>query len=434
MARHTVTVVGGGVAGCAAAWAAAHQGAAVTLFEQRPHHHTPLHTTDLLCELVGGCDFGMVALDRASGLLKAELRELGCEILLCADRARRGANSLTVDRWRFARLVTECIEAKAAIEVVREEAQSLPNGVVVIATGPTTWSPFARALHAAADHTYRFSYMGRAPVIAADSLDRDGIATAPWYPGADPSRFVTLSEEEAAELRRRIVDGDRAMPAGMTEETVLADEAEPVERVAAQEKTFRARVLGGPRGAEANIEDLALRIEPEDVAESAFELPDLLTALTPQAQRRVLEAVSALAQAEIIRPGLIHRLPWLVGQAVLLPTLQLRLTPRVLLAGTLTGAVGYVEALATGTAAGINAARLARGDEPVIPPADSLTGALCRALVGEPPADERMLQANFGMLPECRDDAGKPKDQRRERQIETALAAIRRFAERVGHR
>ncbi len=434
MTRHAVTVVGGGVAGCAAALAAARSGVSVTLFEQRPTHQTPLHATDLLCELVGGCDLGMVALDRATGLLKAELRELGCEILLCADRARRGTNSLTVDRRRFARLVTECVEAHAAIEVVREEARSLPNSVAVIATGPTTWSPLARALHAAADHPYRFSYMGRAPVIAADRLDPESLRTAPWYPGADPSRFVPLSEEEAAELRRRIVEGERALPAELTDETVLADEAEPVERVATQEKTFRARVLGGPRGPEANIKGPALRLEPEDEAESAFELPDLLTALTPQAQQRALDAVSALAHAEIIRSGLIHRLPWLVGQTVFLPTLQLRLTPRALLAGTLTGAVGYVEALATGTVAGINAARLARGDEPVIPPEDSLTGALCRALVGEPPTDERMLQANFGMLPEHRDDAGKPKDQRRERQIETALAAIRRFAERVGRR
>jgi len=428
MTQHPVTVVGGGVAGCAAAMAAARCGVPVTLLEQRPTREPPLHDNDLLCALVGSPDLGAVALDRATGLLKAELHELCPALFDVAGQARIGEHSLTVDPERFARLATERIEAEPTIEVVREEARALPQGIAVVATGPATWSPLARALHAASGQPHRFSFLGRAPVLATEGLDVSAAQWAPLYPGADASLFVPISADEAEELRARILAGERAMPAQMAADTVLGDEADPVERQAADPKLFGGRVVGGPRGPEATVAGPALRLEAHDAARAAFGLPDLLTALTPEAQQHALGAVAALRGAQVMRPGLIHRLPWLAGGEALLPTLQLQRTPRVLLAGTLTGAVGYVEAMATGTVAGMSAARLARGEAPGVPAAQALTGALCRALVGPPPNDERMIQANFGMLPDDPEDQGKSKEQRRERQIPGALAAIAEYA------
>ncbi len=428
MTQHAATVVGGGVAGCAAAMAAARCGVHVTLFEQRPTRDTPLHSDDMLCALTGGPDLGAAALDRATGLLKAELRELCPALLDAAGEARIGENSLSVDPVRFAHLVTRRIEADAAIEVVREEARALPRGIVVVATGPTTWSPLARALHSAAGAPFRFSFLGRAPVIAAADLDLSAARWAPLYPGADASLFVPISEDEAEELRVRLLAGQRVSPAEMAADTVLGDEADPVERRAADPKLFRDRVVGGPRGPEVTIEGPAVRLEPHAAGHETFGLPDLLTALTPEAQRQALDAIPALAAAQIVRPGSIHRLPWLAGAEALLPTLQLKRAPRALLAGTLTGAAGYVEAMATGTVAGINAARLVSADEPLVPGEHSLIGALCRALVGPPPSDERMIQANYGMLPDEREDEGRPKRERRERQIAGALKAIGEYA------
>ncbi len=428
MTQHSVTVLGGGLAGCAAALVAARRGAAVSLVEQRPARATPLHTGESLCELVGSPDLGAIAPDRATGLLKAELRELAPALLECADEARTGNQSLTVDRELFARLVTERVEAEGRVEVARQEARALPEGVVVVATGPSTWSPLARAIHEASGRPFRFSFMGRAPIVAADRADLSGAVREPPYPGADPALFVPLSEEQAVELARRVAEGDRDEPAELSGDTVLADEAEPVERQAGEPKAFAGRVLGGPRGPEATIPGPALRLAPDDRDDRACHVAEFVTSLTPAAQAEALRAVSALARVEIARPGVVCRLPWLPGGAVLLPTMQLHRTPRLLVAGTLTGGAGYVEALATGAVAGLNAARIAQGAQADVPPAECLTGALCRALAGEPFADGRMIKVNFGMLPDRPEDEGKPKDERRERQIEEAMVAVREFA------
>ena len=175
-----------------------------------------------------------------------------------------------------------------------------------------------------------------------------------------------------------------------------------------------------------------MRLTPDN--EASRHLADSLP-LTPDAQRNALAAVGALIEAKIVRPGVVHRLP-AAGARGDAPTLQLRRTPRLLLAGTLTGVIGTVEALATGAVAGLNAARLARGEEPVTAPVETLTGALCQALIAPPFNDGRLLQASFGLLPNRPEDQGRPKSERRAEQIERALAAecSRRRHARVGRR
>lgn len=427
MSAEHVTVIGGGLSGCAAALAASASGAAIILHEQRPPTSTSVHVSDLLCELMGRPDLGATRLDRASGLLQAELARLSPAIMECAERAKTGEESLTVDRRAFAGLVSERVTSDEAIAVVREQASGLPEGVAVIATGPTTWSPLARALHDACGEPFAFAYMGRPPVLAAESIDLSAAEWAPPYPGADPALYVPVSEDEAAEMARRIAAGERDEPAELTAETVLADEARPVERLADDPPELQGRALRGPTGPEAPIEGPALCLVPDDAEHTAFHAWHMITALTPEAQRKALAAAAALAEVEITRPAMVHRLPWIPGSESLTPTLQLKRTPRVLVAGTLAGAVGYMEALATGTMAGICAARLAAGTLPRLPSADSLTGGLCRALASVERDGPHMIRANFGMLPERQEDEGASKEQRRERQIEAALAAIERF-------
>jgi len=428
MTQPAVTVIGGGVAGCAAALAAARIGASVTLLEQRGEHPSPLHQTELLCELVGRPDLGTADRTRANGLLKAELRVLGPAVLECADSAVTGRDMLTLDRLAFARAVTERIAAEPAITVVGEEARELPAGVVVAASGPITWSPLARALHEAAGVVFNFAYAGRGPMVAAGSIDQAAIFQAEPYPGADPAWYLAITEDEAEELGTRLLSGERAVPAELGPETLLAEESELAERVAEDRRHFMTRLLGGPRSPGAGRGGPALRLTADDRSATRFHLADLVTALTADAQREALAAAAALAGTEITRPGLVHRLPWVPGPHATLPTLQLRKTPRALLAGTLAGVIGTVEALATGTLAGCNAARLARGVEALEAPVDSLTGGLCRAVLDPPVGNGRLLQASFGMLPDRPEDQGRPKEERRAAQIERALAAAEAFA------
>ncbi|MGC9317584.1 MAG: FAD-dependent oxidoreductase [Armatimonadota bacterium] len=427
MSRERISVIGGGLSGCAAALAAAGRKVAVTLHEQRPEHTTSLHTSPHLGELIGRPDLGATRADRAAGLLKDELRALCPALLECAGEVAEGEHSLSVDRRAFADALTQRIQTHELIEVVREEVRAVPDGAVVIATGPATRSPLARELHAAAGALFRFGYIGRPPIIRG--VDESAGTWAAPYPGADPVLFIPLTEVQAEEIARLVASAERHTPPELGDDTILADEEDPVERLAESPEELFRRALQGPRGSEQTGPELAISLVPDDRGHSAWHVRRFVTALTPEAQRKVLGTAPGLREVTVQREGLVHRLPWLPGREALLPTLQLRRTPRAVVCGTLSGVAGYSEALVTGALAGLTAASLARGDEPGVPPADSLTGALLREVADVPAEDGRMLRANFGMLPEHPDDDGKPKEERRARQIDAAMTAIHRFAE-----
>lgn len=422
-----ITVIGGGLAGCAAALSAAAAGIRVTLIEQRPDTVTPLHDTELLAEPVGSGDFGAPDVDRASGLLRAELAELGCPLVSCALRTCIGAATVSIDRYAFAQAVTAVISEHPAIQVWRDQARKLPDAVVVLATGPTTWSPLARSLHEAAGVPYSFAYWGRPPLLQAQAEALRAAVKAPAYPGADPSLFLPLTEAEAAQFVELLRAGERAAPPGLAE-AMLADETPLAEDLATDDpERLRGRLLSGPRGGERLAAPAALRLVPDDARGERFALADLITALTAEAQSALLARVPALRGLRLVRPGAVHRLPVLPPGAALQPTLQLRHAPTVLVAGTIAGGLGYNEAIATGHVAGYNAARLAGGAEPLVLPEASLTGQLCRWLAQSPAGPGGLVQANFGMLPEVPGEAGG-KQERHRRQAERALAAVRAFA------
>ena len=425
-----ISVIGGGLAGCAAALAAMKHGAAVTLFEQRPATAPTTHQTALLSELAGTADLGVEDLDRATGLLKAELRALCPEMTACVEAARIGEHTVAVDRRAFAQEVTDRVAA-AGIELRREELRSLPDGPVVVATGPATWSPLARALAATSGTYFHFSFIGRPPLIEAASLDLTDSFRAPAYPGAEPALYLPVTEEEGAELAARLLAAERCEPPEFGEGILLADEHTTAERMAADPAFGVRKLLSGPRGAQSGGGP-ALCLTPDDAEERAWHVEGLLTSLPHDEQVRALQAVLACANVRLVRPAMIQRTPFLAGPEAALPSLQLRRAPRALISGTLTGVYGYAEAMVLGAVAGIGAARLAAGDEPAAPPAESLTGALCGALAeAQPHAERRMLRANFGMIPEQREDQGLSKAERRERQTARALAAIESYM--TGH-
>ncbi len=424
-----ISIIGAGLAGCSAALAAQDRGVNVTLYEQRPEATSPVHGSAVPAELVGTADLGVEDPDRATGLLKAELRVLCPQMAACADESRIGSATLSVDRDQFAQTVADYITGLDAIELRRSEARGLPDGPVVVASGPSTWSPLARALHSASGAPFRFSYIGRPPLVAAESIDLASALEAEPYPGAEPATFLPLTDDEVAEFTSRLAGGTRDEQPGFDSETVLAEESQTAERLAAAGDGDLRRILSGPRG--PDVEDIspALGLTPDDADHTGYHIAGLLTALEASAQVEALRAIEAFADVKLLRPGTVHRTPWLAGPEATQANLQLRRTPRVLLTGALTGVYGYAEAMVLGAVAGINAARLAKGPEPLPPPRECLSGALCWALADrEPHPDGRMLQANFGMIPEHRGDAGLDRAERREKQIDRALEAVERYA------
>lgn len=429
MSAPHISVIGGGLAGCAAALAAEARGVPATIYEQRPATCPPTHETALAGELAGAADLGVEDTDRADGLLKAELRITCPAIIECAEETRIGEQTLLVDRRAFAQALTERLSESTCINVKREQVRVLPDGPVVIASGPGTWSPLARAIHRAAGADFRFSFIGRAPLVDAASVDLSQGCWEEPYPGAEPALFFPVTEDEAAELVLRLSTAHRSEPPGFEEGTVLADESETAERLANADDDGIRRILRGPRSPETEIGDPALCLTPDTEDRSAFHVQGLHTSLSPDAQRDALQAIGALSEVRLLRAGMVHRTPWLAGADATLASLQLRRASRMLLAGTLTGVYGYAEALALGAVAGIGASCFARGSEPLPPPQECLTGALCRALSEhEPHRDGRMLMANFGMIPDHRQDAGLDKSERRERQVTRALEAVERYA------
>jgi methylenetetrahydrofolate--tRNA-(uracil-5-)-methyltransferase len=423
---HEITVIGGGVSGCAAALAAAATGARVTLIEQRPDSPTPLHETDLLAELTGSVDLGAATPDKASGLLRAELRELGCPLIERSETARIGEATVTVDRRGFAQAITDLIVEHAGVQVRQQQAETVPEGVVVLATGPTTWSPLARDIHRLVEAPFTFAFWGRAPLVEGEAIQDAATIRAPRYPGADPNLFLPLTDGEMAEFIERLRIGERIAIPGLAGD-MLADETPLVEDFAADNVgKLKGQALSGPHGDDFDAPG-ALRLAPDNREWTRLALADLMTTLTPDAQRHALDAIPALAGATLVRPGVIQRLPYLGAPGTLLPTLQLAAVPRVFAAGTLAGAFGYTEAIATGHFAGLGAARLAAGDEPMTAPADSLLGGLCAAIADPPVGHSGLIQANFGQLPDSATD-GESKEARRARQTKRALEVMREFA------
>ncbi len=423
-----VTVIGGGIAGCAAALGAARVGAPVTVYEQRPTYTSPLYSSDLLAELTGSVDLGAAGLEKAAGLLRAELARLSGPLADCGEQTRTGQIDLTVDRQAFARAVTQLISEHPGIEVRRESVETLPaDGPVVVATGPATWSPLAQDIYEAAGHAYRFAWWGRAPLVAGEALDAEPAVWAPQYPGAEQSLFIPLAEDEIAEVVERLSTGERVSVPGIPE-GILGDETPLAEELAASDVgRLRGRVLATPRGDDSVQAPGALRLVPDDAERTRYALAGVATTLTAEAQAHVLAAVAGLAGTELVRPGMVHRLPCVPAEA-LLPTLQLQRTPSVFIAGILAGGMGYTEAMATGLMAGVGAALEALGEEPRRAPWETLTGHLCRALTEAPTAPNGLVQANFGLLPEAPEGDDNTKEARRQRQAERALTAMEEFA------
>jgi methylenetetrahydrofolate--tRNA-(uracil-5-)-methyltransferase len=401
----------------------------------RPAVRTPAHQTDLLAELVCSNSFKSVETGNAHGLLKAELRLLGSLLLRCADEVRvPGGAALAVDRDLFAHRATELVGTHANIEVVREEATDLPEPGVV-ATGPLTSDRLATAIARRLGAESLAFYDAIAPIVAADSLDRSRLFAASRYGkgGGDDYLNAPLSGAEYGAFVDALTSADRYQ-AHDFDGVPYFEGCLPVEEMASRGRdTLRfgpMKPVGLVDPASGRMPYAVVQLRREDRAGQMWNLVGFQTRLRTGEQRRVFQMVPGLEGAEFLRLGSIHRNSYLNTPACLSPHLALKDAPTTLFAGQLTGIEGYTESLGTGLLAGINLARLLRGREPLVPPPETMLGALFAYLRDADAKAFQPMNANFGLLPPL-ESAPRDRAKKKALLVERALTAMRAFAGRI---
>jgi methylenetetrahydrofolate--tRNA-(uracil-5-)-methyltransferase len=425
-------VVGGGLAGCEAAWALAERGVEVTLCEMRPGRPTPAHQTDRLAEIVCSNTFKSVELTNAHGLLKAELRRLGSLLLRVADQTRiPGGSALTVDREAFSAAVTAAVEAHPRITVERSEINAIPSPGIV-ATGPLTSDALADAITARLGVGRLAFYDAIAPIVSDDSLDHTPLYRLSRYGKGAGDDFlnVPLDRDRYEAFLDLLVAADEH--AGHAFDAVPYFEGcLPIEEMARRgRETLRfgpLKPVGLPDPRTGREPHAVVQLRREDQAGQMWNLVGFQTRLRIPEQQRVFRSLPGLSDAEFYRFGSIHRNTYLNAPAALSPHLSLTDDPQVLFAGQLVGVEGYTESLGTGLLAGINLARVLDGVAAAVPPVETMLGALLHYVHGCDPAHFQPMNANFGLLPPL-DPLVRDKRRKRALLAARALDAMDGFA------
>ncbi len=436
--NNRLTIIGGGLAGCEAAWQAAQRGVSVTLHEMKPDKLTPAHHMPGLAELVCSNSLRGDSLENAVGLLKEELRRCASLTMEAAEATRVPAGgALAVDRQLFSDYVTEKISAHPLITLERGEVSAIPaEGTVIIASGPLTSDALAEALGGLTGDRLYF-YDAIAPIVTAESLDMGQVFAASRYGKGDGDDYLNcpLNQEQYQRFVQELLTAEK-VPARDFEKVVHFEGCMPVETLAERGvETLRFGPLKpvglvDPRsGSEPHA---VIQLRAENRERTMFNLVGFQTKLTWPEQRRVFRMIPGLEQAEFVRLGSMHRNTFINSPALLLPSQQLKSDPRILFAGQITGVEGYVESAASGFLAGIAAARLLSGREPIVPPAETALGALMAHITNSDARHFQPMNVNYGLFPEL---AGRvKKKEKRGLLAERALAALDYWKEQLEHR
>lgn len=420
-----VTVVGGGLAGCEAAWHAANAGCQVRLYEMRPVRPTEAHKSEHLAELVCSNSFRNASLDTAVGLLKDEMRRLGSLIMLVADaHAVPAGAALAVDRDGFAAGVTRAIAEHPSIELVRDEVAEVPDGVVVVATGPLTSPSLSGDLQRRLGQDHLYFYDAIAPIVTADSVDQAIAFRASRYDkGGDDYFNFPFTEAEYYAFVDAIVAAEK-VPTRDFERCVYFEGCMPIEEMA---RRGRDTLAFGPMRPVGLIDPrtgkrpyAVAQARQDDRAGTLYNLVGFQTKMTYTEQRRVFRMVPGLENASFVRLGSLHRNTFINSPQVLRPTLQLRSTDSLFLAGQLVGVEGYVESAATGILAGLNAARTLRGEPLLVPPATTALGSLLCYVTDRTRREFQPMNANYGLFPPLQETKRWRGRERRQRLGERA--------------
>jgi len=402
-------VIGGGLAGSEAAWQAAEHGLRVTLYEMRPRQATPAHVSDRLAELVCSNSLGSNLVDRASGLLKEELRRLGSQVLSCADAAAIPAGgALAVDREVFAQSVTARITTHPRITLRREEVKSIPEGLpVVVATGPLTSPALADEIAALTGSKHLYFYDAMAPIVTAESVDMSVAFRASRYEkGEGEGDYLNcpMAQAEFDSFVQELLSAEMISLRDFEREDPHFFEAcLPVEVLARRGQQalafgpLKPVGLTDPRTGRRPYAVVQLR--QDNHAATLYNLVGFQTNLKWSEQERVFRLIPGLGRAHFVRFGQMHRNTFINSPLLLWPTMQFRQREDLFFAGQITGTEGYVGSIASGLAAGMNAARWVLGQPLISCPPTTMIGALCHYVCSAEPDRFQPMKANFGLLP-----------------------------------
>ncbi len=438
--NETVTIVGGGLAGCECAWQLAERGVEVRLIEQKPHKRTPAQKGDLLAELVCSNSFRGAALENAVGLLKEELRRAGSLMLAAAERARVPAGgALAVDRDIFSAEVTRRIEAHVRIRIEHREVERIEDArPLVIATGPLTGEALAKDLASAVGAEHLAYYDAIAPVVVADSIDWEKVFRASRYDKGGDDAYVNcpMTKEQYEGFVQAVLDAEKVVPHDF-EDVRYFEGCLPVEVMAERgPKTLafgpmKPVGLTDPRTQRRPYAVVQLR--QEDRAGTAFNLVGFQTRMKWPEQKRVFRLIPGLENAEFERFGSVHRNTFLDSPRVLGDDLSLRARRGVYLAGQISGVEGYVESAACGLVLGTLLAAREKGHEPILPPPTTALGALIGHLRDAQKKDfqpSNVVWSMFAPLPDVR----LRKRARHAAMAERALSDLEPWLDAVGAR
>ena len=420
-----MNVVGGGLAGSEAAWTLLRMGVPVRLFEMRPKRMTPAHATDRFAEIVCSNSLGGEGETNAKGLLQAEMRLSGSLVMEAAEAARVPAGgALAVDREVFSGFITERLQAHPLLEVVREEVREIPEGLTVLATGPLTSEALAEALKRRFGDHFLSYYDAASPIVLYESIDLSKCFRAGRYDQSADYLNCPMTEEEYRRFYEALVAAERHTPHEW-ENLQYFEACVPVEELG--RRGYQTLLYGpmkpvGLKDPRTGKEPFAVvQLRQEDKEGRMWSLVGFQTGLKWPEQKRLIQMISGLENAEIVRYGVMHRNTYLNAPRLLRETLEFKEAEGLFAAGVLAGVEGYLESAATGFLAGLNAARRALGLEPLVPPEASMLGGLVRFLATANPENFQPMNANWGLVPPVE---GRGKKEKRQAMYRRGLEAF----------
>ncbi|MCW3490865.1 methylenetetrahydrofolate--tRNA-(uracil(54)-C(5))-methyltransferase (FADH(2)-oxidizing) TrmFO [Dethiobacter alkaliphilus] len=429
-----ITIVGGGLAGAEAAWQVAKTGLSVRLYEMRPHKMTPAHHGPHLAELVCSNSLRAASLENAVGLLKEEMRKFDSLIIAQADKhAVPAGGALAVDREGFARGVTEAIDNLPNVVRVDEEVREIPAttaGPVILATGPLTAEDLADEIGRLTGEDSLYFYDAAAPIVTAESIDMKKVFRASRY-GKGTADYLNcpMDEEEYQQFYTALTTADVYEGHCDTDEKKYFEGCMPVEVMASRGyETLKFGPLKPVGLTDPNTGQQAfavVQLRQDNAAATLYNMVGFQTRLRWPEQKRVFRMIPGLENAEFARYGVMHRNTYINSPKTLQPTLQFKENDKLFFAGQVTGVEGYVESAAMGLVAGINAARVANGQDPLVWPNETAHGSLTRYITTADPDNFQPMNVNFGIFPPLATRV--PKKERKKAMAERALAKVEQW-------
>jgi len=400
-----LTVLGGGLAGCEAAWQAAERGVQVALYEMRPQRPTAAHKTDQLAELVCSNSLGSSEITNAAGILKEEMRRLGSLVVRVADTCTVPAGAaLAVDRVEFAARITKEISTHPNITVIREEVTTIPEqGPVIIATGPLTSDALAESLKTLTRAERLYFFDAISPIVDGETIDRSiAFGASRYNKGGADYLNCPMSRAEYDAFYDALVAAEK-VPVREFEKTPYFEGCMPIE---VQADRGRQTLLFGPMKPVGLVDPrtgarphAVVQLRAEDVHGQAYNMVGFQTKLKWPEQKRVFRMIPGLERAEFLRLGSLHRNTFINAPLLVRETLQFRQESRIFFAGQIVGVEGYTESAGMGLLAGMNAARLIQHQPLLIPPPTTTLGTLITYLTKSDPRTFQPMNVNLGLFP-----------------------------------